>query len=278
MSDFLEFAKSYGLTIRHLRTGKLSRCATIDHPTKRNGSYAFHGDWGWLVNWETPLGTLVWQDKYRARSPEEQADLRRRIKEEKERHAKERARLAEAAAKKAVKILSECALSTHPYLARKGFPKMLGNVLKEEDGELLVIPMYYGDRLCGCQKIGEGKRFLYGQRTLDAYFRIGNGKRKFICEGAASGYSLQEILASLKIPYSVFVSFSANNAVRLAKTHQDAFFIADNDESQTGQKAAEASGLPWWMPEPVGFDINDLHVTRGLFECREILRKALARG
>jgi putative DNA primase/helicase len=41
--------------------------------------------------------------------------------------------------------------------------------------------------------------------------------------------------------------------------------FADNDESKTGEKAAEQTGLPWIMAGTVGWDANDLHKAAGLF-------------
>jgi putative DNA primase/helicase len=141
--------------------------------------------------------------------------------------------------------------------------------------DALVVPMYIAGCICGCQLINGEKKFLYGQRTNDAYFQIGNGKREFIVEGFASGLSLQEILAALKVPATIYITFSAGNALLVAKAHPDAFFCADHDESGVGQRAAEESGCKWWMPEQVGWDVNDLHVAKGLFAASQELRKRL---
>jgi len=43
------------------------------------------------------------------------------------------------------------------------------------------------------------------------------------------------------------------------------FVFADNDESGTGAKSAESTGLPWTMADEVGQDANDLHQKAGLF-------------
>ena len=68
------------------------------------------------------------------------------------------------------------------------------------------------------------------------------------------------------IPAAVVVTFSAGNLVHCASPVKgNRFVFADNDESQTGQKSAEQTGLPWTMADTVGWDANDLHKAKGLF-------------
>ena len=62
------------------------------------------------------------------------------------------------------------------------------------------------------------------------------------------------------------VCFSASNLIQVADQIKGRRYVfADNDESLTGQKAAEATGLPWVMADTVGWDANDLHMKMGLF-------------
>ena len=66
---------------------------------------------------------------------------------------------------------------------------------------------------------------------------------------------------------AVVVCFSASNLIQVADQIKGRRYVfADNDESLTGQKAAEATGLPWVMADTVGWDANDLHFEKGLFE------------
>ena len=68
------------------------------------------------------------------------------------------------------------------------------------------------------------------------------------------------------MPASVVVCFSASNMVQVAEQIPGRRFVfADNDESQTGEKAAQQTGLPWTMADTVGWDANDLHTHSGLF-------------
>ena len=54
--NFISFAASYGLIIEHAVHGKWVRCATVDHPRKKNGSYKLEGTIGWVQNgYDMPL-------------------------------------------------------------------------------------------------------------------------------------------------------------------------------------------------------------------------------
>ena len=69
------------------------------------------------------------------------------------------------------------------------------------------------------------------------------------------------------LPGSVVVCFSASNLIQVAdQIPGKRFVFVDNDESKTGEKAAQATGLPWTMADEVGWDANDLHTRNGLFQ------------
>lgn len=269
---FIDFAQSHGLIIDHLVYGRIARCKTTTHRTKRNGAYFFAGQWGWVQNWQTDDEINVWQDG--TIQPEE---IQKQIKQSKEKYAKDRAKSNAEAAKRAHWILSQCRQELHAYLHNKGFPEMCANVWFKDGSEpILVVPMYTNKVISGCQLINTNgdKKFLSGQVSKGAYFQIGNGAQVFFVEGYASALSLQKILASLKISYRIIVCFSAGNLLNLAKG-SGGFVIADNDESKAGEKAAIDSGCRWWMPPTVGHDINDYHREAGIFRVSQDLIKSL---
>lgn len=271
---FDQFAMAHGLIIRDLIHGRIMRCHTEGKPNHKNGAYLFDGEWGWVQDWSQHSEPVLWKTE----KPVDLDAMEKRIAASKEAHRKDRERLQGRAAGKAKWILEQCELSQHAYLDKKGFPDMRGNVYRVEGQDpLLVIPMRYNSNVCGCQLIGSTgeKKFLYGQRTNDATFTIGQTGRAFIVEGYASALSLNAILAAAKVQSTIYVTFSVGNASRLAKRFPDAFWLADNDTSGVGQTKAAESGLKWWMPPTTGTDVNDWHQSVGLFKASQILRKQL---
>jgi hypothetical protein len=172
------------------------------------------------------------------------------------------------AASKAGWIMKQTKLDTHPYLVSKGFPNETGHVWMKDGEPLLVIPMSVNRRLVGCQLIkSDGdKKFLYGQTTKNAIFAFDAKGIPFFCEGYATALSVRQVLKASNVKYCIYVCFSASNLIAVADQIQGKRFIyADHDESQTGQKSAESTGLPWTMSETMGFDANDDHKKGGLF-------------
>lgn len=274
---FLQFAEERGLLINRIEHGKWVRVSTVDHRHKKNGAYFHAGDYAHIQNWATMEKVETWQDG-KERTQFEQQDMQKRMEASRKQYAQERAGRQQEAAKKAEWILSQCELGKHAYLDRKGFPDMCANVWHKPGSDpLLVVPMYHGEKICGCQLIGidGGKKFLTGQRTNDARFPIGQGGDVFLCEGYASALSLHIILNTFKKRHTIHATFSAGNMARFAKHWPQAILVCDNDASGTGQKVGRESGRAFYLPEKEGDDINDEHVKYGLFKCRERLRKFL---
>lgn len=208
-----------------------------------------------------------------ARSREVLALARRRERD----FAAVQAKRAAEAAQKAAEMIRRATPAPHPYLAAKGFPQAVGLVLDDE----LLVPMRAldGYAVQSVQRIGADgqKRFLPGSRTREAIFRLGGQRaaRIVLCEGYATGLTLDAALSRLGRPHQVLVCFSAANLVLVAKRFRSAIVAADNDESETGQRAAESTGLPWVMPPVTGTDFNDLHARAGLLAVIGCLRGVL---
>lgn len=272
MTDFIAFARAHGILIDSLPPlGVWRRYPTEDHPHKRNGAIKWQGDVAFIQNWAMSTEVHVW--KAQSVSPVDLAKYRR------DAQAAERKRLAqqEAAAKKAQWILSQCQTAKHPYLAAKGFPDEQGNVWKSEDALLLVIPMRVGSRVVGCQLIDEegGKKFLFGQRTSCAEYVIGGKGVDILCEGYATGLSIQAAMRALKRPYTIHVTFSAGNMKKVAETMPHGFVVADHDASQTGQRTAQEIGWPAFLPPEVDTDFNDYYRKVGQFRASQALNRLL---
>lgn len=188
----------------------------------------------------------------------------------------EREKAQQQAASKAAWITHQTKPEKHAYLHSKGFVDAVGPVWwPDEKQNLLCIPMRVGQALVGVQMIDrEGsKRYLSGQRTSGAEYLISNNGPRAIdwwCEGWATGLSLRDCLSALKLRYRIHITFSAGNLKTMAT---DGVVVADNDESHTGEKAAQATGLPYLLP-PAG-DFNDWMRKDGTFKVSQSVRKWL---
>lgn len=221
----------------------------------------------------------VWQSRRtQSYTPDQRAEFMRQVEASRKQHAQERAKDAHSAAQKAKAIIKQARIEQHAYLDSKGFREAVGLVwYPDDDTNLLVIPMEIAGEIVGCQLIDRNgvKKFLKGQRTNGAAFTFGSTGIDVWCEGYATARSIHACLAAMKVPAKVHACFSAGNMQRMAKT---GFVIGDNDASQTGEKAAQATGLPYWMPEQVGTDFNNLHAEIGTFAAGMKLRQWLQKA
>lgn len=274
MWSFLRHAEAHGLIVRELISdNRWHRVPTTDKPRKKNGAYIFDGRRGAVMNWATmtkPAPFLGGQEpplpKLRLRELAESAEREKKI-------------LQERAAQTAAEMLSRAVLTTHPYLASKGFPNEVGFVL---DGELLVPMRDVRDytKLWGVQRITtESKKFLYGSRTKGCVFRMGvasGATQRWVCEGYATGLSIFAALKDMRVNGQVFVCFSANNAAWCSQyIRKPAYFMADHDRSGVGAEAAKKSRLPWVMPPEVDMDANDYHQKQGLRSLIALMREVI---
>lgn len=227
-----------------------------------------------------------WRDSGEQRGPlteQDQADKRRA------RAARDAATIAEearkqrayrAAADESQKVIEQCELKTHYYLNSKGLPDVVALV----NDSTLIVPMrnLETNQLQGMQSIDWlpeerrwEKKMAFGMRAKGAVLRLGNLKAKetFLCEGYATGLSIELALRRLRLNASVLICFSDSNMAHVAPMVTGAaFVIADNDVSQAGERAAIKSGLPWCMSDTVDEDANDLHRRAGLMAlCKLII-------
>ena len=268
---FNEFAAAHGLLLRHVEFGKWVRVPTTDHPAKKNGAYKHAGDHAHVQNHATMSDVATW-------FPDSSDDIRidaEAARRRCEKAARELQEWRQKAAARAADMLRKCSLERHAYLDGKGFPDERGNVLAIESGPLLLIPMRVAGRLVGVQTIttdGE-KKFLFGQQCSGAEYVIDNKGRDVFCEGYATGLSVRAALSALKMRYRVHVCFSAHNLAKLASACPGGLVIADNDSSGAGLRAAQQSGLKFFMPPTVGHDFNDMHKSLGVFKLSQMIRQ-----
>ena len=281
MSSFIAFARAHGVEIdpsRLYASERIKRCGTTDKPKGTNGAYYWDGARGWVFNWAaeargqwfndananpwTEAEKAAWKAKRQAANASQEQEYQR-------------------AAVRAAEMMRAAKPMEHNYLHRKGFTDAQGFVT--EDGALL-IPMrnLQTNNLQGVQVIRwdeEARTFTKkmnpGMRAKGAVFRMGDktAPETFLVEGYATGLSVHAALRSVGLRASVLVCFSANNLEFIAPQLKGrAFVCADNDKSGTGEKSAQATGLPYCMSPIVGEDMNDLHARAGLMAvCAQLM-------
>jgi phage/plasmid primase-like uncharacterized protein len=274
VSDFVQFCLALGLVVDALPpVGRWVRVPTVTHPRKKNGAVKFMGTHGFVQEHSTMQEVAVWKASENSDAPAiDHAALKAATQREHTRIAEGRARAAE----RAQAIVAQSKQAPHAYLAAKGFPETLGLVWQREGEPVLVVPMRVDGKLCGCQLIAEDgdKKFLLGQVTRGATFVIGQGAPIY-CEGYATALSANKALQASRLRGSVVVCFSAHNLQKLATA---GVVLADNDESKTGERAAQATGRPYWMSPVVGEDFNDYMGRVGLFAASQALKATLAKS
>lgn len=272
--NFIDFASANGLIVDRLYPSeKINRCPTKEHPRSKNGAWYWNGERGFVQAWDGD-GEVKWFGTDRAWTEQEKkAWSQNRQKEDSARIER-----YQAAAAKAQQMLNQATLGEHNYLHFKGFGLERGFVLDE----VLLIPMRALDgSLAGVQQIKwieadrkYEKKMLAGMRAKGAVYQIGSkaASETFLCEGYATGLSIVQALRSIGNKGSVLVCFSDSNLVHVSKQIKGrAFVVADNDASGAGQRAAEASGLPWCMSQTVGHDANDDHIKSGILTVAKML-------
>ena len=260
--NFERFAEMHGLIINHLAMDRWIRVPTTDHPHKKNGSYKFVGNAGWVQNFATMEEPVMWKDK------NSKVDLSV-IRQNKKKSEDDRLARQQKASAKAGFIMKSAVKGTHPYLAKKGFAEEKGYIWND----LLVIPMRINGSLVGCQLIDKDgtKKFLSGQITKGASAVFENKGLDIICEGYATALSVRRVMKLLRKRYTIHVAFSAGNVYTLAKNLKKFIVIADNDP--VGIKTAKQTGKPYWVSDVEGEDFNDAEQRLGT----EILSLQLSR-
>lgn len=238
------------------------------------------------------IGTLFheaiangWSDNDKHAEPSAQEmEARRKARAEREAQAvrEERKRLADnkKAADKAAGLIKSCKPQEHNYLRSKQLPHVMGLVTEDLQ---LVIPMrnVETNELQGAQVIKWlmnerqwEKKFLYGQKSKGAVFRLGSplARESWLCEGYATGLSIEAALRQLSLQANVLVCFSAENMAHVASMIKGKkYTFADHDESGTGQAKAKQIGAPYCMSPVLGEDANDMHARAGLFALCQLM-------
>lgn len=279
--NFIDFARLHGVEIDNARlfgSERIRRCGTTDKPRSKNGAFYWDGQRGWVCNWATGA-TVQWFNDPTATPWTEAEKAAWKAKRQAVRESQEAS--YRQAAQRAAEMIAACKPGPHNYLHRKGFPDAQG--LVASDGALL-IPMrhLHTNDLQGAQLIRWDeaarvfdKKMVTGMKAKGAVFRMGDkhAAEACLCEGYATGLSIAAAARSAGIRCAVLITFSASNLEHVAQMVQGrAYVFADHDKSGTGQKAAQATGLPFVMSAVEGEDANDLHTRSGLMAvCQKLM-------
>jgi len=282
--SFTLFARAHGLEVGDLHpSDRIQRCGTVEKPRSKNGAYFWDGRRGWIFNWSGEAKTQWYDDPNAApwTDAEKRAWAAKRMT-----MAAEQQRKHENAALRAAMILRSTTPDFHDYLVCKKLPSVRG--LVTPDGELFVPMRGLGDnQLVGGQLIRWiaeemkwEKKMLPGMRAKGAVLRLGprEAREMILCEGYATGLSIEMAATQVRLSAAVMVTFSDSNLVHVADLLKDAkqrrYVFADNDKSGAGERAAKETGLPYCMSDKIGDDANDLHARAGLMAVQHLLMKA----
>lgn len=302
--SFIDFARAHGVEInldKFAPRDRVQRCPTTEKPRSKNGSYFWDGRRGWVFAWDGEA-RVQWYDDPNAKpwtdeEKQEWAARRRRQREEQQ-------QLHIRAARHAAELMATTVPGTHDYLIRKKLPAAQG--LRLPDGGLLV-PMrdVATNEMRGAQIIrwasdeetGEmrwTKKMLYGMQAQGAVLRLGpkHARELVLCEGYATGLSIELALRQMRLVAAVLVCFNDSNMVLVAgKTTGRRYCFADHDDMPKperakrdrgepfeargpGELAAIATGLPYCISPVLGEDANDMHARAGLTPLCSLLMAA----
>jgi putative DNA primase/helicase len=275
MNDFADFLRSLGLRPRAIvADGRWRRCATENHPHRKNGAYklSMDGRIGWGQDWAVHSEPATWRPEATEDAPVlDYAEIRRRNDE-----AAAEQRRAAAAARE---FYAGCAalVGGHAYLTAHGLDMTGCRGLKVDRKGWLVVPMGAKRELMSVQRIspdGE-KRFWAGAPTAGASYRVERPRATvtILCEGLATGLALFAAVPTAR----VVVAFNCRNFVPVAESLPKKGMVAvaaDNDhETQArlghnpgldaAREAAALLGCEVAVPEGIrGTDFCDLRVER----------------
>lgn len=281
---FTDFAQAHGVVIDDLyASDRIRRCPTTDKPRSKNGAYFWDGDRGWVFNWSGEAKTQWFSDPNAKPWTDEE---KRAWAMKRQTAAADTERKNESAALHAARLMRSSVPGPHDYLTRKGLGASQGMVLP--DGALLV-PMrnLHTNDLQGGQVIRWmademrwEKKMLPGMKAKGAVLRLGKSTQEtFLCEGYATGLSIELAARSVGLSASVLVTFSDSNMVYVAPMVKGRGFVfADHDKSGAGERAAKETGLPYCMSPLIAEDANDVHVRAGLMAVAQLLMEVRRRA
>jgi putative DNA primase/helicase len=299
MTDFATFARAHGLLLDHAEAStRIRRCGTEDKPRSKNGAYWFDGDRGWVQRWDEG-GELYWWDD--PNKPEPTPEMRAEWARKRAEYERKQLAAWGRTALQCKMLQEQTRISEHNYMHYKGLGDYKVRVLDkyefiDSDGvvneveHVLFVPMinFETEAMVGAQLIWwvpaemrYEKKFVPGSRLRHSAYRLGAAATNevILCEGLATGVSIEMALKQMNLRATIVVCFNDSNLVNIAALLPKdirAYVFADNDKSKAGAIAARKTGLPWCQSPVEGEDANDLHVRAGLTPVAELIRQVRA--
>lgn len=250
-----------------------------DSKGTRNGWAVLHGDGipaGEFGSWKTGESHSWCSKRDSELTTIERAQQKRRAELSRiERGRAEKLRHAEAAENACAAWEAAEPVTYHPYLRTKGVQSHGLRVARCDGhgiraGELLIPIHNIRGEMVSLQRITHSgaKFYLFGGEKRGCFYRFGGEGPAWLVEGYATGASVHEATG---LP--VVVAFDSGGLKPVADPLRGQLIgvAADNDESGAGQKAAEATCLPWVMPPVMGQDWNDYAAEHGVQALRDLL-------
>lgn len=279
--SFVDFGRAHGLNINPAKlhpSERIKRCPTVEHPKKDNGAYFWDGERGWVFAWDGEASVQWWNDPHAKPWTEAEKEA---WKAKREAAKSAQQKQYQQAAHRAQEIIDGCAPDHHSYLEYKGLRECKG--LVAADGAL-IVPMrnVITGKLQGLQSIRwkpeetrYEKKMLFGMQARNAVLRIGpkNARETILCEGYATGLSIELAARQMRLNAAVLVCFSDRNLVNVAdQIKGKKYAYADNDVSGAGECAAVDAGIAYCMSDTLGNDANDDHKRHGLMSvCKKLM-------
>jgi len=279
--EFINFLSSLGLEPKgDLVFGRIARANVINDPRgKDDGSYCYHGEYGWAENHKLTTGVVNWKFKQETRMVSHQPIQSMSLMDDVAKYARAQLR--------AQKIYDEAYAmeELHTYLVKKGFTKdearvkeMLANCRVgswtksgKKVKNCLIVPIVDSfNKLWSVQSIDPdgNKDLLWGGRKTNNFFVIHpinkNTTKVFVAEGLATALSVSLMYNGAP----VLVAIDAGNLPRVAlqakllyPNHQ---LLVAGDNDSAGREACRlaqlATNCQIILPNTEGEDFNDDYI------------------
>jgi len=241
MMTFDQFLQAHGLVPpAHIVSGKWTRCPTVTHPKKKNGSFKLANDGliGWCQNFETGEEVMTWRPEHADAAPK--LDHRAiAAKQTEERRKLVQATLAAREYYHGCKAL----IGGHMYLTAHSLNMDGCFGIRIDKKGWIVVPMSREGNLMSIQRISpDGEKLFWpGASTKGTSYTIDRPRATVtvICEGLATGLAIFAAAPLTK----VHVTFNAGNLATTDYRPRGLAVVAADNDHRTVCRRHKEQGL-----------------------------------